>query len=404
MRQAKSSLHPSNIGFVVECAFKTAHLEGRKISDCQKLSEKIAIRVGRSISATTLYRMLHVERYHIRPYDFTVQALLVFCGVNNFEELLHKFHYEPLPEPKGEYVGGALVALLTQQLELERYAEIRRFLSKLPDNHYGNSFERHDIGKTFGYFFRNLSDAAQRRELISYFLEEDNFFLYFFETFPDLDFAIPYFFTALEEALLIKKFPSILHSIQPVSSPNISVVFAEKAVFACSLYIHLAFSMGNYPALLALGDHIFPSINHFAKLENMISSNHVIVARLYNAYSMYMHAKGAAMKFSFEKQKEHVKTVSKLNLHPWAKIFTHTLIFDNWHLLNSPWKNEKADFEDEIFLQEARQHLELEPFLHRYLAHFGERPSLLDEQPGNFRVGSYEVQTSKKLIHNILKS
>jgi hypothetical protein len=397
-------LHPKNIGFVVECAFKSAHIGGRKIADCHKLSEKIAHRVGGSISATTLYRMINVDRYNIHPYDFTVQALFRFCGVNNYNELLHKFRFEHPAEPNKEYPGGALVALLTQQLEMKRYEEIRLFLAKLPDNYHGIYLERHDIGRTFGYFFRGLSDTDHRRNLISYFLEEDNFFLYFFETYPDLDFAIPYFFSALEEALLVKKFPALLHAVDTLGTPNISVVALEKAVFACSLYIHLAYSMGNYSALLALGDHIFPSMSHFAKLEHLVSANHVVTARLYNAYSMYIHAKGGAMKFSFEKQTEHLANVTKLNLHPWAKIFAHTLIFDNWHFLNSPWKAAKEDFEDEVFLQEARQQPELEPFLHRYLAHFGERPTLIDGYPGDFRVGSYEVNTSKQLIHNILKS
>lgn len=402
----KSQLHPSEVAFVVDCVFQCAHIQGRKISDCNRLSEKLANRVGVSISASTLYRMVNAKKYNIRPYDFTMHALYEFCGVKSHQQLLEKFrfvhhgqHFVEYPESFG------LESLLKQQLDLRRFSEIRSFLSRLPGGYDAYLLgERHTIGRTLGHYFRNMDDPTQRRDLINFFLEEDHFFIYFFETFPDLDYTQHYFFTALQDAIRIKGFIPMLENILHVGKEQEAVIQIERAVYACSLYLHLAYQLGKKEEIKTVGARIFPSMKHFVKLEDLISSNNIVLARLYNAYTYFLCIQRAALKFSFEKQMELLGGIMRNTIHPWGKIFTHTVIFDTWQMLDAPWKEARFDFKDDILQKEARLQSHVEPFMHRYLAYYGEKPPLLNNKPDHFQMGTYEIETSKMLIQGIFSN
>jgi hypothetical protein len=247
-----------------------------------------------------------------------------------------------------------------------------------------------------------MDDPVRRRNLLNYFLEEDHFFVYFFETFPDLDYAQHYFFTALEDAIIGKGFLKLLDVSMHEGSKNISFLQLEKAVYAVSLYMHLAFQLGKRKELKRMGDLMFPNIKHFIRLEKLMSANHIILARFYNAYNYYLSTQQVALKFAFEKQMELLHELRRQSYHPWQKMFTQTIIFDSWQIMDTPWKKARLDFQDESFLKQATLQFQLEPFMHRYLAYFGEEPLLLKNKPKLFKMGNYEIETSRNLIAHIL--
>ena len=389
----KLNLESADIHLIVESTFQKAIISGRKINDCTLLSSMIEERVGRRISPTTIYRMCNIDRYKTKPYDYTIRALLDFLEVESINELRDKSITNSLETPSN-ITQSPLSILLMNQLQKERYGEIKGFLSQLPNQYFSLGFEQLVIAATFGNYFRGMEDSKRRLDLIKFFSDSEQFHLYFFHSFPDLDFRNEYFYEALRLSIQLYKLESV-----NVFLTNNDLKSLSRKVYEISLFIFLASISNRTKDILDAGGVLFGNKFTLNRISEFLDEEPTIKCRLLNAQLIYLKVSGKKCDPEIVLR----NFVEELSSSYEGKIFKTTILADNLVLMGEPLEVLSPLLQDSNLINEAMRNCHYEPNFYRFLVYSGFIPvEKVFPLPLKFVYGQYELKTSKQLINRYI--
>jgi hypothetical protein len=390
-----SNLRNEEIHLLINAAFQKAKIEGRKITDCQKLSAHIKVTCKGSISKTTIYRMHHIEKYGIKPYDYSVRLLFDFLGITSIDELLEDCRKNGSFKKK-KVQQTALAILLEQQLQKERLEEVKIFLHQLPNDFSSLGAERHIIGAVFGQYFRSLNDHKKRLNIIEYLSEEENFLLYFFETFPDFDNAEGYFSDSLAAIIRKLKYEHLLASASSKCFVTHIHPQTSRAVYFFSLYILLSYCNSKWSEVAEAGKILFPNEKAYYRLDDQLKDNLILRTRLLNAYLIFKSIHGRPDKelipITQALIEDHLNSTASIG----GKIFLSTIMQDNLLMLNKETLIHHPFLKDEFLINKSLVNKDFEPFFERFLAYASK--DYAPSQKIDFFYGDYEKEFSRQLI------
>lgn len=388
----RTNLDPSDIFLVIESSFRIASIYGRKINNCASLSDLIVQKVGVRISPTTIYRMVNIEKYKIIPYDFTIKAFLDFLEVENINELR-----KPIANSFDTPISAThspLGMLLMNQLQKDRYSEIKEFLSQLPNQHFSLGFDQLVIAATFGNYFRCMADSKKRLDLINFFSDSEQFHLYFFQSFPDLDFRNEYFYEALKLSIQLNKLESVNALLVNKDLKSLS-----RMVYDISLFIFLAYISNRTKDILDAGSVLFDNKFNLNLLSEFFEEEPTIRCRLLNAKLIYLKVLGKKMDVEIV-LRDLVEDISKKYE---AKIFKTTILADNLVMLNESLEVLSPLLHDSHLINEATKNSHYEPNFYRFLVYSGYIPEeKIFPLPLKFTYGQYELNTTNQLINRYI--
>ncbi|MFZ6666316.1 hypothetical protein [Peijinzhouia sedimentorum] len=336
--------------------------------------------------------MVNIEKYKIIPYDFTIKAFLDFLEVENINELR-----KPIANSFDTPISAThspLGMLLMNQLQKDRYSEIKEFLSQLPNQHFSLGFDQLVIAATFGNYFRCMADSKKRLDLINFFSDSEQFHLYFFQSFPDLDFRNEYFYEALKLSIQLNKLESVNALLVNKDLKSLS-----RMVYDISLFIFLAYISNRTKDILDAGSVLFDNKFNLNLLSEFFEEEPTIRCRLLNAKLIYLKVLGKKMDVEIV-LRDLVEDISKKYE---AKIFKTTILADNLVMLNESLEVLSPLLHDSHLINEATKNSHYEPNFYRFLVYSGYIPEeKIFPLPLKFTYGQYELNTTNQLINRYI--
>lgn len=356
-------LTESEINFLVETAFQKAHITGRGIKSCKQIATMIKSKTHQSISETTIYRMLNIDKYHIRPYEHTLQALTEFIEADESRILDH--HSENKVQLNGYQALEPFKDLLFISLKNQRIQEIDYFLKRLPSEYGASKEQQFFIAHIFGSFFRQAYQDPERIKMLHQLIEIPNFTLYYFETYPDYDHVDGFFYESLEKNIRHWGFFEYLYRSKNLQN-KICDHYMRQAIFCFSLWVNLSFILRKRARLVKTAKAFFENEDFTFTILNKEYQGLNLFVRFITAQYHYRMAAGYDITYCNAQLIDQYKALvnsSSSDFH--EKVFTCVMIADALTIADQPFDSLAFMFRDRRLILEATK--QFEPAYTRFL-------------------------------------
>lgn len=396
-------LSESEINFLIEAAFQKAHITGRGIKSCKQIAAMIKYKTHQSISETTIYRMLNIDKYHIRPYEHTLQALTEFIEANENQILDH--HSESKVQLNGYQALQPFKDLLFISLKNQRIQEIDYFLKKLPSEYGASKEQQFFIAHIFGSFFRRAYQDPKRIKMLHQLIKIPNFTLYYFETYPDYDHVDGFFYESLEKNIRYWKYFEYLDQSKNLKQKECSN-YMRQAIFCFSLWFNLSFILQKKESLVKTGKAFFEKEDFSTTILNKEHQGLKLCVRFLTAQYHYRMAAGYDVAYCNAQLVDQYKALvnsSSSDFH--EKVFTSVMVADALIIADQPFDSLAFIFRDRRLILEATK--QFEPAYTRFLkyARTINEPLLIPDKFTNSNVhysrGFYEIGHHEQLLRRL---
>lgn len=279
---------------LVKYALKKAGLHNADILQCKKLSSAVLKKTGRNISAVTLFRMANPHKYKVRHYPQTLQILLDYCELHNFDEL-PKIIKPPRPlvflKQNTQDEAEPLDSLISSILESENKKIIFDFLENIPEKYNAVTDKLVTLNHGFAKYFRSQRHTMKAVQMFKELNAHPNFQTNFTMTFPDMDYVNGYFYDGLEAYLKecnVEKTLSFASGKRSLQATNAM----EKCIFHYTLYIWMAYVKNNFAGVKQMGDLFFAKEKGKPAWLHTLSDFPILKGRYYCARILYYHVTG----------------------------------------------------------------------------------------------------------------
>lgn len=379
-------------------AFNKAQITPNGIKSCKELSHKIFHITNLKISPSTLYRILNIERYKIKPYNYTIAAINTF---NDLEEGLSK-HYFDYERYKNENRTSPLENLLRLSLQNYNTNSINPFLNTLPLKYAELGIKQLEISHVFGFYFRENKDNPQAMFMLDTLIKNKQFLLYYFETFPDFDYLDEGYLMTLKRAIVYHKFrEKIFDRYEDQSKYDF-----RQAIFLQSIYIHYCLLLHKQDEILDFGKGVF---NHAKLCEDILihlKSDFTLISRFLSSRLIFAKSSGHKGDGNIAQiLKDWQKCYEKLSALEEELNFGTVIIADTLLRLDLPMERIRFAFNDH---KKAILTIDqYEPASTRYLEYY----KMMNPQQSkalnivttneNYIAGFYELNHHSKLLSKI---
>ena len=394
-----SRLDNSEIKLLIDTAFEVASIKGKGINNCKELSNKIEDTTGHKVSATTIYRVLNIHKYNVRPYEFTVESIDKFINSKAYNTSRKQyFDYE---EHISDKINKPLTDLLRLALEDHNLATIQRFLDTLPSNYGALGFKQLDIAYVFASFFRQHQKNKAAMRLLDALSQHPKFTLYYFESFPDFDHSDLFYFDALKKNIYTFKYQQHLKK----ANANRSLTKDTKlrqGIYCISIFINMAYMDGKQDEIKNLGHNIFDNDKLREKLQNIASQDRILYSRFLFAYIQYVKTTLKEPEKKIAQTLDHWKSVYIKNRQSFfQKIFGAVIIADALISIGRSLEELKFVFTNKRLVLVAKQ--EFEPVHTRFLEYARletglSLTSLYTKEEHKYKLGFYELDHHTKMV------
>ena len=396
-------LSESDINFLVETAFQKAHITGRGIKSCKRIAAMIKSKTHQSISAITIYRMLNIDKYHIRPYEHTLKAFADFIEANDSRILDHRS--ETKVQHNGYQTFQPFEDLLFISLKNKRIQEIDYFLKRLPSEYGASREQQLFIAHIFGSFFRQAYQDPERIKMLHRLIEIPNFTLYYFETYPDFDNIDGFCYESLEKNIRHWGFFEYLYRSKNLKN-KICDHYMRQAIFCFSLWVNLSFILRKRARLVKTAKAFFENEDFTFTILNKEYQGLNLFVRFITAQYHYRIAAGYEVAFNNDqliKQYKAMVNLSSSNFH--EKVFTTVMIADAFIVAGQPFDSLAFMFRDRRLILEATK--QIEPAYTRFLNYakaINEPlliPNKFTDKNARYSRGFYEIAHHEELLKRL---
>lgn len=230
-----SVLKQCEVGFIevsnrVQYALELLRLRSVTMANCKVLSREMNHLLGQTLAPITLYRMANTDRYHVKPYQYSLDLLEEFIEryARNVSKAFVAEGYDVFKYPNRPE-DTALYKLLGLTLGSAENRLLAAFFEDLPMEHTALGWERHVIGHSLADYFRTNLHEKSSQPLVDKLLQLPQIRTYYFETYVDYNHGLSVYGKAIERSLVVIRGDSMASFRQLILGGNHQLI--ASAVF-----------------------------------------------------------------------------------------------------------------------------------------------------------------------------
>lgn len=285
---------PDAVHRLLEFSFRKSGIHNKEIHHCRQLSRMIQDRLGRTLSASTIFRMTRPEKYSLRHYRSTVDLLLEYCGIDSLDQvpIVVKKEIPPvLIEAVADQQPDLLAAALRVLLDQENPKLLFTFLDSVPEDFSFFSWQQCTISHTLANHIRSQKNSLKATQLFKEYNQHPLYQRHYTMSFPDFDFMDHYFYPGIE-AHVRGLLPATSLAIRLEAPDYLVNDGLGRDVYHYCMYIWMSYLKQNMGVVRDMGMILFTHRETEMKVRRAIEQSPVLTCRFLTAQYLYCHVLG----------------------------------------------------------------------------------------------------------------